>query len=261
MMLSFLALAAADPAAIAPSNKWLVEYADTMCVLSRSYGAGADKVTLGLRPMPMSTASEIVLVTEGKGAAKLNGHAEIALLPASHPATGTYRRFPMQHGAGRLATMFFEGDALVGLEQASAIDISLDGEAYRLAIPGISGAMKVLSACQDNLLTQWGIDPNERKLEATHVAGNPGRFFGPDEYPRDAIRAGAQGRAVAVAEVEPDGHVGSCRIVATSGNKSLDEATCSIMRAKVRFSPALDKDGRAVVSHYIMPVRWVLPYR
>ena len=68
MMLSLLLLAAAAAAAaIAATNKWQVEYAANMCVLSRDYGAGADKVTLALRTLPMSENSEVVLLTQGKG--------------------------------------------------------------------------------------------------------------------------------------------------------------------------------------------------
>jgi len=259
MLLSLLLLAAADP--VTPTSKWQVEYADTMCVLSRAYGAGPDAVTLGLRPMPMSTHSEIVLITQGNAATKLDGHGEIALLPSGHSTIGIYGRFPMPKGPGRIATILFEGDALAGLEQADAIDINLDGEEHRLATPGIAGAMKVLSSCQDDLLKHWGIDPNERKLEGTHVGGNPVRFFGPDEYPSSAIISREQGRVIAVAGVEPDGRVGSCTVVSSSGYKVLDETTCHIMRNKVRFTPALDKDGHPIASHYVMPVRWVLPTR
>jgi TonB family protein len=255
----FLLAAVADPAALAPSGKWVVDYAQTMCVLSRNYGSGDDMVTLGLRPLPMSENSEIVLITHDRAQTKLNGHAEIALLPAALPRTGTFSRFPLPKGPGRVATMYFDDDALAGLEQASAIDIRLDKESRRLATPGIAGAMKALSACQDNLLTHWGIDPAERKREATHVSGNPGRFFGASEYPLEAIRAHVQGRVVAIGKVATDGHVEACTVAETSGSKALDDTTCRIMRERVRFIPARDKDGNAVASHYIMPVRWVLP--
>jgi TonB family protein len=259
MMLSLLLLAAmADPVALAPSSKWQVEYAESMCILSRNFGTGADMVTLGLRPLPMSQHSEIVLVTRDKAPNRLNGHAEIALLPAAHPAVGSFSRFPMSTGQGRIATMSFEDDALAGIEQASAIDIRLDKATRRLATPGIAGAMKALSACQDNLLVHWGIDPGERQREVTHPSGNPARFFSPGDYPMSATSIGARGRVVAIGTVAIDGHVEACIVVETSGNKSLDEATCRIMRDKVRFTPARDKDGKAVPSHYVLPVRWVL---
>ena len=264
MLFPLLALvAAAEPVApstaLPPSGKWLVEYAETMCVLSRDYGAGADKVTIGLRPMPMSQQSEVVLITRDRGATKFNGHAEIALAPGAKPVSGSYGRFPLPKGAGRIATMYFDDDALAGLEGASELEIGLDRERHRFAIPNIAGAMKVLSACQDNLLRHWNIDPAERAAESTHVSGNPGRFFGPSEYPRDAIVAGAQGRTVAIGKVGVDGRVEACIVAVTSGNRSLDEATCRIMRNSVRFSPARDKDGKPVASHYVLPVRWVLP--
>jgi TonB family protein len=259
MMLSLLALAVmADPATLAPSSKWQVEYAESMCILSRNFGTGTEMVTLGLRPLPMSQHSEIVLVTQDKAEDKWGGHAEIALLPAARASSGTFNRFAMAKGKGRIATLFFEDDALAGIEQASAIDIRLDKTTRRLATPGMAGAMGVLSACQDNLLKHWGIDPAERQREATHVSGNPGRFFGPNDYPSGARRIGAQGRVVAIGTVATDGHVEACVVAESSGNAALDETTCRIMRDKVHFTPARDKDGKAMASHYVMPVRWLL---
>jgi TonB family protein len=261
MMLPLLLLAAtSDPTALAPSSKWQVEYAESMCILSRNFGTGADMVTLGLRPLPMSQNSEIVLVTQDKAEIKQGGQAEIAMLPAARPSAGTFSRFPVPRGKGRIATMYFDDDALAGIEQASAIDIRLDKVTRRLATPGIAGAMKALSACQDNLLVHWGVDPAERQLEAKHVSGNPGRFFGPSEYPLDAIRAQLQGRVIVIGKVATDGHVEACIVVQTSGSQSLDGATCRIMRNKVHFTPARDKDGKALSSHYVLPVRWVLPH-
>jgi TonB family protein len=260
MMLPLLLLAvAADPVAIAPTSKWQVEYAASMCVLSRDYGSGADKVALGLRPMPMSDQSEIVLLTQGRGAETVNDAVTIRLLPAGQPTTGSYTRFTMSKDGGRLATMYLSGDALAGLDKAAGIEVRLGAESHVLATPGIAGAMAALSICQDDLLKGWGVDPAERALEATHVQGNPARFFGPSEYPREAIRAQAQGRVVTIEAVDANGAVADCWVVVSSGSKVLDDKTCAIARRSMHFSPARDKDGNAVPSHYILPVRWVLP--
>jgi TonB family protein len=263
-MLSLLLLAAAaDPAALAPTNKWQVEYAANMCVLSRDYGTGADKVTLALRTLPMSENSEVVLLTQGNGPITDKGAGAIALLPAGQTATGSYQRYTVKGGDGRVATMFFAGDALAGLDKATAIEVRLGAESHRLAIPGITGALTALTTCQDDLLKGWGVDPAERKLEVTHVQGNPGRFFGPSEYPRAALSTGAQGLVTTLATVDAKGAVTACRVVVSSGtgtgHKLLDAATCDMVHRKVHFTPARDKDGNAVPSHYVLPVRWVMP--
>jgi TonB family protein len=192
-----------------------------------------------------------------------DGTGSVTLLPEGHTVTGTYQRYPLAKDGGRIATMFFGEDALAGVDKASAIEVRLGGESHRLAVPGIRGAMAALATCQDDLIRGWGVDPAERKLEATHVQGNPGRFFGPSAYPPEAVRSHAQGRVVTLATIGPKGEVTACRVLESSGqssgNKALDAATCAIVLHEVHFTPARDKAGHGVTTHYMLPVRWVLP--
>ena len=91
------------------------------------------------------------------------------------------------------------------------------------------------------------------------LAGNPAQFFGPDQYPPEALRKGEQGRVVAKLQVAADGRVTACDLDQSSGSPSLDATTCDIALKKVTFTPARDRRGRAVASTYTLPVRWVLP--
>jgi len=235
-----------------------VDYAEATCTLSRDYGAGADKVTLGIRTVPTGLGRQVVLATAGK-AAPDRGASAITLLPGGQPVTGTYMRGPLPGGAGQLAMVFVPEAAFAGVEQASAIDVRLGNEHHNLALPGIAGAIKALAKCQDDLLGSWGIDPAERLQEASHVTGNPARLFGPTAYPPAAIEAHAQGSVISVVGVDPRGGVTSCKVVVSSGNKALDDGTCDIIRGKAHFTPARDKAGNGVASHYVLPMRWVLP--
>lgn len=101
--------------------------------------------------------------------------------------------------------------------------------------------------------------PAPRVSQAAGLKGNPGQFFGTDNYPPAAIRAGAQGRVVARLSVGADGRVTDCTVSASSGNEDLDSTTCRIAKSRVRFSPAKDDSGNAIASTYTLPVRWVLP--
>ncbi|MFD1788944.1 energy transducer TonB [Sphingomonas floccifaciens] len=90
------------------------------------------------------------------------------------------------------------------------------------------------------------------------LKGNPGQFFGPDAYPQDARRAGAEGRVVAILKVDATGTVVDCTLRQSSGNASLDTQTCAIAREKVRFTPATDRRGRPIPSDYPLAVKWQL---
>jgi protein TonB len=91
------------------------------------------------------------------------------------------------------------------------------------------------------------------------IVGNAGDFFGPDAYPPAAIRAEEQGRTVARLLVDESGTTAACEVQSSSGSAELDNATCRIARARLRFTPAHDVRGKALASTYILPVRWVLP--
>ena len=98
-----------------------------------------------------------------------------------------------------------------------------------------------------------------RVSQAAGLKGNPGQFFGTDNYPPAAIRAGAQGRVIARLSVGTDGRVTDCSVSSSSGNDDLDSTTCRIAKSRVRFSPAKDDSGNPIASTYTLPVRWVLP--
>ncbi|WP_242148666.1 MULTISPECIES: energy transducer TonB [unclassified Sphingomonas] len=91
------------------------------------------------------------------------------------------------------------------------------------------------------------------------IIGNPGEWFGPDQYPKDALRAERQGRVVADISVDLTGTATGCSIEISSGTTSLDTATCDIALAHARFNPAIDRNGKPVTSTYKLPINWMLP--
>lgn len=95
--------------------------------------------------------------------------------------------------------------------------------------------------------------------KAAGLRGNPGQYFGPDAYPPSAQREGAEGRVSAKLSIGTDGRVTDCSILSGSGNRALDDATCRISKARVRFTPAQDAAGNPVASSYTLNIRWQLP--
>jgi len=83
--------------------------------------------------------------------------------------------------------------------------------------------------------------------------------FSADDYPADAMQAGAEGTAVVDLRIDAGGRPRSCRIVQSSGNQSLDLATCRIMLIRARFTPARDSNGNPVEDTFrTPPIRWQL---
>jgi len=89
--------------------------------------------------------------------------------------------------------------------------------------------------------------------------GNPGSWFTDSDYPADARRASAQGRVSVQVDVDASGRVVGCRVTASSGNASLDDATCRLAQRRGRFTIQKDSKGNAQPYSYQLPgIQWSL---
>jgi protein TonB len=91
------------------------------------------------------------------------------------------------------------------------------------------------------------------------AAQGPGRFFGPDKYPLEAMRLRQQGRVAMHLIIAVTGNVEACTVTTSSGSPSLDADACDKALKRVRFTPAKDSMGQPVEGTYDLSVRYVLP--
>lgn len=85
------------------------------------------------------------------------------------------------------------------------------------------------------------------------AAGDLRTLFSGDDYPAEAQRNGEEGTVQAELSVDERGRVTSCTVIRSSTHRSLDEATCGIVRRRARFNPARDVNGDAVASKITTP--------
>jgi len=86
--------------------------------------------------------------------------------------------------------------------------------------------------------------PPPRKVQsATSAKGDLRTLFSADDYPAAAQSAGAEGTAQAELTIGRDGRVVGCNLTRSTGNSSLDSATCNILRRRAKFTPARDSNG------------------
>jgi len=89
--------------------------------------------------------------------------------------------------------------------------------------------------------------------------GNPGNWATTNDYPTRALREEREGTTGFRVTVTPEGRVGDCQITSSSGSPDLDEAACSNITRRARFSPATDGEGNPTTGSYASRVRWVIP--
>lgn len=87
--------------------------------------------------------------------------------------------------------------------------------------------------------------PPRKTVSATSAKGDLRTLFSGDDYPAAAQSAGAEGTVRASLTIGTDGRVTGCNVIQSSGNGSLDSATCNILRRRAKFVPARDSNGNA----------------
>jgi periplasmic protein TonB len=101
--------------------------------------------------------------------------------------------------------------------------------------------------------------PAARLLRPPLPRHQPQSLIMPDDYPASALAAKQEGKVGFTLDVGPDGRVHGCTITRSSGSSVLDSVTCSIMRRRGRFTPAVDSNGQPVAGRVRYEVEWVLP--
>ena len=272
---------AEEPLRLAPSSNWHVNYADDSCRLARAFGTGDEEVTLVLdrfRPGPtvrMTLTGEPVQVRSGIRRISLrfgpndpefekgftpgvldNGKAALVVggnlwITGYDPVTAANEddgKIPPVDPALYTAIRFLElriaGKQTVVLETGS-----------------MTAAEQALSTCTDDLLRGWGIDAEADKSLSRRVTplGSPGAWIRNGDYPMRMRHLGYQGLVHFRLIVDDRGMPKSCHIQLSTRPKDFDDTVCSKVMARARFEPALDAEGKPIVSYYTNSARFSTP--
>ncbi|WP_430637384.1 TonB family protein [Sphingomonas hankookensis] len=79
------------------------------------------------------------------------------------------------------------------------------------------------------------------------------------DYPAESLTEHAQGTVGLELAIDPAGYVSGCTVSSSSGFRSLDTATCSLIFVRGRFSAAHDAAGRPTASMYATKITWRYP--
>jgi hypothetical protein len=179
-----LALAAqAAPAQLPPAGKWVVEYNEGDCTMSRAFGDPAAPTTFAFQPSPTGSFGEVVLlmpasatkggVRRGKGAALLQ--------PSGQRFDALWAMGPLPDGRRGLRFSAEEGfwDALPA---ATALTMELGNQPpFTVGLGRMASPFAAIKTCSDDLLRSWAAEPGATaKLRR---GNNPVRYFSAGAYP------------------------------------------------------------------------------
>jgi TonB family protein len=79
------------------------------------------------------------------------------------------------------------------------------------------------------------------------------------EYPAKAMAGGHNGLVQFRLDVDPEGKVSGCHVLARTNPDDFADLTCKSLTRRGKFKPALDAQGRPVPSFFVGKVSWMMP--
>lgn len=98
-----------------------------------------------------------------------------------------------------------------------------------------------------------------RVVPPQRARANLNNYFSVEDYPAAALRENSQGTTGFRLTIGPNGRVSDCSVTSSSGSAALDAATCRILNARARYTPARDSNGNPTTGTDSGRVTWRLP--
>lgn len=275
-----------EPLTLKPSSQWIVNYGDNSCRMMRQFGEGDQKITaLFNRYGP---GDSFRLTVAGKATKRIfsekvriqfgpNEEAQDLLALEGTFATEPAIIFPAHMKVVKSPEEKEEAEEADDtkwsdappppIEEArlAAIKEVVIGKTASRQIRLQTGAMAkpfaAFSACVDNLVASWGVDPQKDKALKQRVrpAESPGRWITTNDYPMAMLTRGQPAVVQFRMNVDATGKATDCYIQETTRPKDFDKAVCGSLMKRAHFTPALDAEGNAVPSYWRCTVRFALP--
>ena len=245
---------------VEPSAAWRVDYADSMCSLSRQFGDLKTGLILGFRPAPLSDNFRVAVLIPDTAKKVSRGKAQLHV-GVDPPVEAPFARGPVEIDNLNIAAIDATREQLIGLSKASTLRIAAGDINVEFKLTGMAKALMALDACEQDLLVAWGMDPKVVASLASYPTHRGGliSLFSTDDYPREAVINREQGTTGVRIKVSKDGKVSDCQIIESSGSDAIDKQTCKVIENRARFRPARTKSGDAVDSIALQRVVWEMP--
>lgn len=261
ILLAIAPVPSATPA-LTPNGDWTVAYEESMCLASRRFGADGE-VDLLLRPSPLGDNVEVTFVQHGSTDRRvvLEGKGALTVSPGGQSFEASYKAWRSPSQKGRVIILHSEKPVLDALSDDSVLTLQAPKERQvAVSMRQLAKLKPVIEDCKRKVIQHWGIDlaVYARIARPAEPAEDAARWVVYQDYPLDALRKGQSGVVTLLWSIDEAGKVSECKVVASSGVPTLDRAGCSAIERRARYRPALDKDGRPILSHGMRRIMWLV---
>ncbi|MEI4509083.1 energy transducer TonB [Sphingopyxis sp. CCNWLW253] len=248
----------ADPGReiLTPSSPWNIDYAESECRLARTFGTGAEALTLRISRGANLKAVEYTVASKSLKIRDWNYNVLLRLGPG-----GTSYKLPIlwyRLPTGETALQIFGETGLKPDEIASTrmLALEVDGaEPLQLAVGNLEQPFAALESCYDDLLTTWGIDPagiRDLKKPAEPVDIRSWRVF-ENGWARD-VPKDRKWMTVRL-DIDGSGKATACKALVSSGSAELDTKVCALAAKNARLVPAVAASGEKVGAPFVLRIQ------
>lgn len=274
---------------LAPTSKWVLDYADENCRLARSFGTGDEqvnmvldqfspgdwfRVTLTGRPLTISNlkipAKPLIRFGPNEKPSEADGFAALIGETPAFISSGSLRLAPFTEVESKAAEVAarsgqeFDPEPIGKAREAAAKWIELTDLFRRADIRLESGPLdkpfEAMRQCSWDTVRSWGLDVAQQKSlsRKPKARGTAASWFSPDDYPSKMLDRNKQAMVNVRVIVDEKGAPATCTIQRSTHPKDFDDLVCRLILKRARFEPALDASGNPVRSFYTQRVTWRL---
>lgn len=260
------------PETLTRTGRWVLEYDRDACHLGAQFGTGDDVMVMRLTRYEPGDWFDLSLYGRRLSSPDPSSEAKVDFGLRGQPLevdalNGKAAKLPllllgaMRLDGWRRAAPDDNPPSLSPQQEAavSGVTVKIEGKrAFRLEFGSLARPMEQLRACQNDLVKSWGYDPLvQASLERpVRPAGSPTQWLRDSDYPPGAIDAGQNGVVQYRLDVDADGKISGCHVLARTSPDVFADTTCRIVTRRAKLEPALAADGRPVPSFLVHRVRW-----
>lgn len=242
---------------VEPNGKWIVDWDTKGCTAQRPYNDGGKLLTFVIKASARSGSFQIYLHRPG-GFHYAEEHKREVRFGDAAPDQLEWLDYGVGKASLKMATLNPEQAARFVRSTQVTVDAGTGVKTYVLG--PIDQVVKSLEGCRTDLINLWG----SAASEAEKASGSLGRradadlrrLFSSWDYPAQALAANATGIVELTLLIDETGKVADCAIERTSGYALLDAQSCTVLKERARFKPALDKDGRPTKDIAAQKINW-----
>jgi len=260
------------PETLAREGKWVLNVDRDSCQLIAQFGKGDDMVMAKFTRFEPDEHFDLALIGKRMGSSVANDEARLDFGLKGQPVSTNV----MNGNIGKWPASFLSNARLDGWRREKPDDlpprITPEQEAavsgltvtrrgkrpFRLDFGSLAKPFAQLRGCATTLVHNWGYDQQVqmRLLRPVSPITPPGSWVTNDDYPREAVRMGYNGFVQFRLDVDAEGKVVGCYILARTSPDEFADTVCRVFTKRAKFQPALDERGNAVRSYFVSKMRF-----